>query len=215
MGIKIDETVWKSLPKGSQENVTEWNDENGVQLVLHSIGFDEALYSRLSNEMAAREYYRDNFAKQGIGIVQCDLVTICGQKAVKTIGKKIVQGKPALYIGSLAIPMSDRSFVLTLYSQEVGVTGIRDAVIFSKLSSENATFVPDPESGKIVGWAKDPYFPNYDGPCLRNLSESKEYDGQFPSHPLTKVRGRIEELASSVEVIVDIAEKDKPWWKFW
>lgn len=215
MSIKIDETIWMSLPEGSQENVNEWHDGNGVQLVLHSIGFDEALYTRLSDEMLAREYYRDNFAEQGIGIVQCDLVTVSGQMAVKTIGKKIVQGQPTLYIGSLAIPMSDRSFVLSLYSQESGITGMRDTVIFSKLSSERDNFVSDPDSGKMNGWVQDPYFPEYDGPCLRNLSESEEYDSQFPDHPLTKVRYRIGELVSSVEVLGSDPKNDKPWWKVW
>lgn len=215
MSIKIDETIWISLPQGTQENINEWHDGNGVQLVLHSIGFDEALYSRLSDEMLAREYYRDNFAEQGIGVVQCDLVMVCGYKAVKTIGKKIVQGQPALYIGSLAIPMSDRSCVLSLYAQEAGITGMRDTVAFSKLSSESDKLTLDPNSGKLIGWAQDPYFPEYDGPCLRNLSESEEYDSQFPDHPLTKVRGRIGELVASMEVLVSEPKNEKPWWKIW
>ncbi|WHI47257.1 hypothetical protein [Microbulbifer sp. VAAF005] len=215
MSIKVDEAIWVSIPQDSREDSLKWHDGNGVQLVLHSIGFDEALYSRLTNEMLAREYYRDNFAEQGIGIVQCDLVTVSGQKAVKTIGKKIVQGQPALYIGSLAIPMSDRSFVLSLYSQEAGITGMRDTVLFSKLSSESDKLKPDPDSGKMIGWAQDPYFPKYDGPCLRNLSESEDYDNQFPNHPLTKVRSRIGELVASVEVLVREPKSNKPWWKVW
>jgi hypothetical protein len=215
MSIKVDETIWMGLPQSSLENVNEWHDRNGVQLVLHSIGFDEALYTRLSDEVLVREYYRDNFAEQGIGIVQCDLVTVSGQRAVKTIGKKIVQGQPALYIGSLAIPMSDRSFVLSLYSQEDGITGMRDTVIFSKLSTERGDLVPDPDSGMMTGWVQDPYFPEYNGPCLRNLSESAEYDNQFPDHPLTKVRERIGELIASVELLVSEPNNDKPWWKIW
>ncbi|MEJ2611466.1 MAG: hypothetical protein P8179_15635 [Candidatus Thiodiazotropha sp.] len=211
MSIKVDETIWMGLPQSSQGNVNKWHDGNGVQLILDSIGFDEALYTRLSDEVLVREYYRDNFAKQGIGIVQCDLVTVSGQRAVKTVGKRIIQGEPALYIGSLAIPMSDRSFVLSLYSQEAGTTGIRDTIIFSKLSSERGDLVPDPDSGRVTGWAQDPYFPEYNGPCLRNLSESEEYDNQFPDHPLTKVRERIRELVASVELLVSEPNNDKPY----
>jgi hypothetical protein len=145
-------------------------------------------------------------------------VEILGNKSVKTIGKKIEQGKPALYIGSLAIPLIDQSFVFSLLSQEVGVTGIRDSAILSKLISQGQQELePDPETGELTipGWAQDPYFQDYEGPCLCNLSESRVYDSEFPDHPLSKVRKRIDELVIDLVALNSTFTTKKSWWKIW
>jgi len=168
----------------------------------------------ISDENAVREHYRDSFAAAGIGILQCDLSETNGHKSVKTIGKINESGEPAGYIGSLAIPLSDRSFVFNLFSQEIGITGVRETEVWVKLKLDGHKFEVDTESGKMIGWTQDPYFPDYDGPCLRNLSDSEEYDDQFPDHPLTKVRKRINELPRYI-LMDEMREDRKPWWKAW
>ncbi len=198
MSIEVDESVWAVFPEQSDPSTKLWHDGNGVTLVLNSIGFDQDLYSKLSDELAVRKYYRDVFADQNIGIVECNGLEKNGTKFVKTIGKNITQGQPGSYIASVAIPLSDRSFVFSLQAQEVGITGIRDTAIMNKLMSEGHSFESDPESGEIIGWAQDPYFPEYQGPCLRNLSEHEKYDQEFPDHPLSKVRFRANELVKFI-----------------
>lgn len=210
--LDFDKTIWTPAGEGTDETV-RWHDGNGVQLIVQSLGIDQNLRSRLASEASVREYYRDVYAAQGIGIIQCDLVTISGFGAAITIGKKVTRGKPAIYAGSLALPLPDKSFVLSLYSQEVGITGLRDTAVFSLLSSQGSEFQLDEKTGKMIGWARDPYFPDYEGPCLRNQSEDQGYDSQFPDHPLSKVRVRLLELTQSV-ALQNVTHK-KPWWKLW
>lgn len=210
MALVFDRTQWIAAPANDQK-VEQWHDGNGVHLIVQRIGVDQDLRTHLGDEASLRKYYRDAYAEQGIGIVQCDLVTVSGVPAARTIGKKIAQAQPALYAGSLAIPLHDRSYVLSLYAQEGGVTGLRDTAVFSKLSIEGGAVALDEVTGRMVGWARDPYFPDFEGPCLRNLSEDEKYDAQFPEHPLSKVRARLLELSRSAKL--EEHGKKKPWWK--
>lgn len=165
-----------------------------------------------------RKHYRDTFAEQGIGIVECNIVEILGNKNVKTIGKQLEQFEPAIYVGSLAIPLTDQSFVFSLLFQEEDITGIRDATILSKLISRGQQEPePDPETGELTipGWAQDPYFQDYEGPCLCNLSNSRVYDSEFPDHPLSKVRKRIDELVIDLAALNSTFTTKKSWLRIW
>jgi hypothetical protein len=205
--IKINDSAWKAASKESGAEIQEWHDQEGVDLVIHCIGFDESLYNKLSNLNDTRKYYRDIFAKQGIGIIQCDITEIDGLICVKTIGKKIDEDRPALYIGSIAIPLPNESFVLSLYAQELGTTGVRETTVHLKLMHEGYTFEPDENTGEMSGWARDPYFPDFDGPSLANLADSEEYDLFFPEHPLSKIRKRIISLIDTVRISEDVKNR--------
>jgi hypothetical protein len=198
MRIEIDESVWTKWPEGSDRGAETWHDGNGVALSFNAIGFDRDLYPKLADELSVREYYRDMFAANDMGIVECNVLEKNGTKLVKVIAKKVAQHEPARYIGSIAIPLSDRSFVFSLIAEESGITGYREAIVFAKLSKDDRTIELDSEAGLIHGWNQDPYFPEYQGPCLRNLAEDEKYDHEFPDHPLTKVRFRASELVEFV-----------------
>ena len=216
--MKINDKIWEAISENSQDNVKKYHDRNGVMLMVNQIGFDKDLHDKLGDETLVRKHYRDTFAEQGIGIVECNIVEILGNKSVKTIGKKIEQFEPAIYVGSLAIPLTDQSFVFSLISQEVGITGIRDTFILSKLISQGQQELePDPETGEptIPGWAQDPYFQDYEGPCLCNLSDSGVYDSDFPDHPLSKVRKRTDELVIDLAALNKTLVTKKSWWKIW
>ena len=52
-----------------------------------------------------------------------------------------------------------------------------------------------------TSWARDPYAPTYRGvdrSVLRFLSDDEKYDGQFPDHPLSKVRRVLTALPGAV-----------------
>lgn len=209
MKCAFDEGTWIAEPERDEGTRRFWYDRDGVRLVLDSLGFDPALYGILDDEDAVRTYYRDNFALQGIGIVACDKATVDGQKAVRTIGKKIESGQPAIYLACLAIPLHDRSFVLSLYAKEHGITGVRDTVIFTKHMTDKDAEDP------FEGWAQDPYSPGCAGPSLRNLADSEEYDAMFPEHPLSLVRERMARLLPSVRIVGDEPQARRARWKFW
>jgi hypothetical protein len=112
-----------------------------------------------------------------------------------------------------SFPLRDRSFVLSLYAVERGMTGIRDTIMFSKLSLEGGAVRVDEETRRMVGWTSDPYFPDFDGPCLRNLSEDERYDADFPDHPLSIIRTELAALIPATRI--EQEKKAKPWWKPW
>jgi hypothetical protein len=198
MRIEVDESVWTKWPGVSNADTGVWHDGNGVALSFNAIGLDRDLYPRLADQLAVREHYRDLFAASDMGIVECNVLEKDGTKLVKVIAKKVAQNEPARYIGSVAIPLSDRSFVFSLLADEQGITGYREAIVLDRLLREGSTIELDSEAGTIHGWAQDPYFPEHQGPCLRNLSEDEKYDHEFPDHPLTKVRVRANELVKFV-----------------
>ncbi|WOX06131.1 hypothetical protein [Microbulbifer pacificus] len=212
--FKFSDKEWIFDEKSSGENVKNWHDGNGVLMRLQCIGPDKELSDLLSDENAMREYFRANLAAQGVGVVECDSVIISGYPSARAIGKIVASGESAQYIASLSMPLMDRSFVLSLYSREDGMTGLRDAIVFDKYLSESGDDVLN-DDGIPSGWACDPYFPEYKGPSLRNNADSEEYDSQFPEHPLSKVRSKMNQVCKSIN-IVDVEEvTPRPWWKFW
>ena len=59
---------------------------------------------------------------------------------------------------------------------EESVTGIRESTVMALLNA------------KIDDWCKDPYDENYTKGVRMNKSESREFDKQFPNHPLSQLR---------------------------
>ena len=66
------------------------------------------------------------------------------------------------------------------FFQEYGITGVRDATVFARLSQDKG-FSED-------GWCFDPYDPDSQASYMMNQSERAEYDELFPDHPLTQCR---------------------------
>ena len=64
-------------------------------------------------------------------------------------------------------------------------------MVYSMMANEG--LVKHTEDG-IEGWAADPYDAEYDRGIPMNCSEKKEYDSQFPQHPLSEARRFIAEL---------------------
>ncbi len=127
--VLVDEEIWNPELVSVDGAVMQWSDGSGVALCLFRIGFDEDLFPRLTDETAVCEYYRDSFGAQGMGIVECRLVVVQGHASVRVIGKRVDPAMGASYTGSLTMPLSSKSFVLSLFAQEVGVTGLRDSVV--------------------------------------------------------------------------------------
>jgi len=101
--------------------------------------------------------------------------------------------------------------------QEGGFTGGRDAVVMvlenSNLQTEPVVeeeYVEHPifgrvlKAGKIMGWTKDPYEPEFDNIALFNLSDQQKYDTKFPDSPLSRVRRKLTHIINTVNFDRDI-----------
>lgn len=214
MGLKLSDQIWTKSSEKPKAGSEIWYDDFGVKCVIFQIGPDRELLPLLSDLEKVRKYHRDHYAKKGIGIIECDLVTVSGNMAVKTLAKRIEKGKPDWYMGAIAIPMKKQSYVLTLYAQEKEVIDRREDLVLSKLK-ENEKVEFDMQTNLPKDWECDPYFPNYLGPSRCNLSDNVYYDYEFPEHSLSKLRLRLRELITSVKLPEEANAGVKPWWKIW
>ena len=78
-------------------------------------------------------------------------------------------------------------FILNIqaYFEEIGTTGIRDAIGYELCRKQNLV---GSVNNPFEGWAKDPYDETIKTGALMNLSESEQFDEQFPGFPLTMCR---------------------------
>ena len=79
------------------------------------------------------------------------------------------------------------------FFDETGTTGLRDAAVYVLLSRNGD--VKTTENG-LEGWSADPYDPWYTRGVRMNCSERREFDEQFPQHPLSEARRFLQELVS-------------------
>ncbi len=78
-------------------------------------------------------------------------------------------------------------FILNIqaYFEEIGTTGIRDTIGYELCRRQNLVGGGD---DPLKGWAKDPYDETINFGALMNLSETEQFDKQFPGFPLTMCR---------------------------
>lgn len=141
---------------------------------------------------------RDAIRKSNGALIKAEFTKIDGVPATEQIIKVPLQPSGMGYVGAFTIPFKRCSYVLKVQCQEVGVTGMRDSTIFSKLLSEGKLKLED---GPIPnGWARDPYDSSINEGLLMNLSESEEFDDMFPQHPLTIIRSVMKTMQHAVKI---------------
>lgn len=232
---------WSPVQELPQDCESAWADNQGMMIGLQHIGADKALRDRLPDVNAVRDHYRAGFAAQGMGLIECELVDIDEVHAVRAIGKIILQPVRAAYAGTIALPLPMESYVFNVAAQEDGITGVRDTAVWLKTSTElekqgyALELPPEDEvdqqagtgkapmvwkhvqTGSLLRWAQDPYDPDYDGPCLRNMADAEEHDAGFPQHPLSRVRFALQCLVQGVKLSADTKQKanHKRRWRLW
>jgi hypothetical protein len=142
-----------------------------------------------------RAFYRKLVSEAGGGIIEVSLMEIQGFPVIKTIFKFPQVPSGMTYLASLTIPFHDCSYVVKLQAIEVPPAGIRDSVVLKEMINKELVTV---DGDLLHGWMKDPYDADFQGGRLMNLSEGEGYDGRFPEHPLSLVRGRIKELEEGI-----------------
>lgn len=227
---------WTPQPPRENSKMA-WANKQGVVIQLQLIGKDKTLRSLLSDVTAVRNHYRASFTAQGMGLIECDTILLDDLCAVGALGKIILQPTHAVYIGKIALPLPRESYVFNVAAKEIGITGMREAALFAKTSvdlekqgyaldlpSEKEPGKPSApmgwrqsETGVLLRWAQDPYAPEFNGPCLRNLADAPEHDAGFPNHPLSQVRAALRCLKENVKLSPSLQKRAqaKPGWRFW
>jgi hypothetical protein len=203
------------------EFVAHYRNEYGDALSINYFPTVPDIEAGLDDLPGLRMFYRRSAEIHGVALVEADVLSLHGLKAVRTIMKARLDPRGFAFLGSYTLPFADRSFVLKLQSLEQGVTGIREATVMAMDGNPRI----DEATGKIIGWEQDPYDPGYQASFMRNKADDSQYDASFPDHPLSKVRRYLAQLSGCVEIAPDLkslpafgfkprGSGKKPWWKF-
>jgi hypothetical protein len=144
-------------------------------------------------ERATRDYFRSVMADLKGGMIDVDYGEVGGLRAVRTLVKRTLEPRGFGFIGSWLIPFRNDFVTFRFEAVERGITGMRESVVMLSEQPEPAAY----ETGRILGWVKDPYDARYDEGALFNLADQRKYDAQFPDHPLSRVRGYLDDFASN------------------
>lgn len=213
--ISLDAAEWTLAEQGPSENVfvNKAGDVVGVELRTEATAFRVDF-----DDLASlRSNIRHGFG--GAGLISADVELFGGANrpgadtaatadatghleaatghpaaapAIK--GMAIITKLPQIphgmsYNGLIFLPFRDFSYSLYMRFEEVGVTGMRDAVILDLLMQSGDVTVSTHTTPPIIsGLSEDLYDPTLRGPLVRSKAEREEYDEKFPDHPLSKLR---------------------------
>lgn len=115
------------------------------------------------------------------GLIQAEAYEDCVFSIVKTL--KEPSGVQYILTYQKFYP----EFILNIqaYFEEIGTTGIRDTIAYEICRGQNLVGYDDEP---FAGWMRDPYDENIRDGALMNLSETEQFDRQFPGFPLTMCR---------------------------
>jgi len=134
------------------------------------------------SEAEVRRWCRELAQERGAGLIEAHGIGPSARLIYKRLQMPVY-----VYTGMFITDVQGCTLVWTIVAGEHGTTGVREAMVTANLIN----------AGKLtlVGyrrlWARDPYEPDYQGvdrSVLRFMSDDEGYDGQFPHHPLSKVR---------------------------
>ena len=161
--------------------------------------------------------YRCMAQDNEMGLVEADVIELCGCWALRVIFKKPQSPSGMTYLASLTLPFRDFSYVIKVQCQEHGMTGAREAVA-ALIEGDSA------DGFDMAEWAKDPYTGSTQGSVLANTADQRTWDADFPDHPLSRARAVLEHVERTLP-IDNRARKSapfgttppprKPWWRLW
>ncbi len=191
--VQIPDLGWELAE--SNEQVKVWvNYEKGIAFSINFFDIPPDLMK--TNDIDThRMLMRSNIAQAKGGVLVLDFNEV---NSIITLlkGLKIPMEPGGMqYVWSYTIPFVSCSFVLKITSQEIGTTGMREAVIVSDLMSSGEKKIT--KEG-IEGWFEDPYAPEFSEGTPMNMAEQEKYDERFPDHPLSLAREMMKQIKSTV-----------------
>ncbi|AXX29025.1 hypothetical protein APASM_1660 [Actinosynnema pretiosum subsp. pretiosum] len=160
-----------------QRDTSVWvNPATGGVVTLDYFDLAPDLPAALEDVDLLRHRLAGFTAKAGC-LIEADVVQLDGVPALYQLLKVPFPNRPAgqVFLASCTVPRAGCSAVLKLQSPELGMTGMREALLMARLGHENWV-VPHP------------YAPELRGVLPYHLGDAAEHDPQFPDHPLTRAR---------------------------
>ncbi|WP_250254524.1 hypothetical protein [Chryseobacterium sp. Marseille-Q3244] len=191
--VTIPDQAWSKVSEDNE--AIRWvNPQQSALIVLHFFDKEPDLPTAKDLDYL-QKFYRNIAAASNGGIIETDIIHIHNIPCVKTIIKYPQQETGMIYIASITIPFENCSYVIKIQADEIGITGMRDALILDRLHKAGEVEI-DEENMK--NWFGDPYDPEFKQGTLMNQSELEKYDHEFPEHPLSITRSLLRSIATTV-----------------
>ncbi|MCS4301718.1 hypothetical protein [Chryseobacterium sp. BIGb0232] len=191
--VTIPDQGWEKVSE--DRDAIRWvNPQQSALIVLHYFDREPDLPTAKDLDYLKR-FYRNIAASSNGGNIETDIIHIHNIPCVKTIIKTPQQETGMAYIASITIPFEDCSYVIKIQTDEIGITGMRDALILDRLHQSGEVEI-DEESMK--NWFEDPYDPDFRQGTLMNKSELEKYDHEFPEHPLSIARSLLRSIIATL-----------------
>lgn len=181
---------------GQNESILQYDHENGDVFSINFFDKKPDIGASLGNVAGIRDFYREMLIPNNMGLLECDVRNIDGTPSVYMLAKQLMKPRGFVFLASHTIPRRDCSFVLKYQAVESGMTGIRESAVMAMLPTPEI----DEHTSKIIGWCTDPYDESLEYAVMCNKADSREYDNQFPDHPLSRTRKFMDELPNVVSV---------------
>lgn len=198
-----------TIPNQGWEKVSEdhdairWiNPQQSALIVLHYFDKEPDLPTAKDLDYL-KKFYRNIADSSNGGIIETDIIHIHDIPCVKTIIKFPQQETGMIYIASITIPFENCSYVVKIQANEIGITGMRDAVILNKMIEAGEVKI---DGETMTHWFEDPYDPDCKQGTLMNKAELEKYDHEFPEHPLSIARSLIRSITETIIFKKEIKE---------
>lgn len=113
-----------------------------------------------------------------------------GVRWIESIVKTSCEPSGVQYCLTLHLEREYGALQVQGFFEELGVTGMRDAAVFSQMRGRAEL------GSDLEGWMCDPYDPKRTAGLLMNRSELRKYDAMFPGHPLSMARALVAQLTA-------------------
>jgi hypothetical protein len=211
--ITFDLTEWNTVRK--DDAMAVWSDDDGDFLAVNLFHVTPDIPPPSDGVQHLRDYFRQQCAAPDSGIVEVEVVSICGIPCGRLVVKSRMRPTGFTFQGTCVIPKRDFSFVIRVQCLERGTTGAREASVML-VELPNPEYEPDPDQkqhslfrsakplGRMKGWFKDPYDSSFDAGALRTLADDDKYDSKFPTHPLSRARRKIDSVIATIKFGKDV-----------
>jgi hypothetical protein len=190
--LKFETDGWKFHGEKEPGQMRLWETPDSDAVLLHFFGVPPNLpVTNTVDDISAM--YASGLAAGGGKVVECTVGKFAHCDAVRLLLKAPQKPSGMMYQAAVTIPFRDFSFVVKIQSPEHGSTGVREAVLAEKRMA--AGEMPD-VSGK--------------GPFFRDWNpDAPEYDEQFPTHPVSRVRRILAHVARTASLDQAVASLPK------
>lgn len=199
--VTIPDQGWTKVSE--DDEAIRWvNPQQSALIVIHFFDKEPDLPTAKDLDYL-KKFYRNIAAASNGGVIETDIINLHNIPCVKTIIKIPQQETGMAYIASITIPFENCSYVVKIQADEIGITGMRDALILDRLHKAGEVEI---EEENIKNWFEDPYDPDFRQGTLMNQSELEKYDPEFPEHPLSVARSLIRSTAETIIFKKEIKE---------